>query len=302
MSITSFRTVGLLAATGLVVLLAAAPARAQSDIENAISYYGEENIRGYIQPLADLYGAGINSGFYRSAAISSVGFQFNLDIVGFGALVADDSKLFSAKLPAGFSDEVWNQPTIVGPRAELVTDGSGAQYKGSDGMVDASLFPYGVAQLTLGGVKGTEAFFRFTTTPEISSGKYPKTTLVGGGVRHNVSQYLVDPPLDVAVGFSYNTLSIGEILDVKGILVGAQGSRSWNVFTLYGGAAWEKSTLTLEYTSTGVNPGPVKIELDGDNSFRITAGGLLQLGFFKLFADANIGSVTAFSGGIGFGN
>ncbi len=286
----------------LVALLACTQAPAQSDVENAITYYGEDNIRGFIQPLADLYGADINSGFFHSAYIPAEGFHFNIDFVGAGSMVSDEDKLFSAKLPAGFTESTADQPTILGPRATLVTDVSGAQYKGSDGMIDASLFSYGVGQITLGAVQGTEAFFRFLASPELGSGKFPKTTLFGGGIRHSVSQYLAEPPLDIAVGVSYNTMAIGDIMDITGIVVGAQGSKTWDTFTFYGGAGWEKSTLKLEYTSTGNTPGPVSIELDGKNTFRVTAGGLLKLGVFKLFADANIGSVMIFSGGIGFGN
>jgi hypothetical protein len=43
------------------------------------------------------------------------------------------------------------------------------------------------------------------------------------------------------------------------------------------------------------------VSIDGANSFRFTLGAGLSLGVFHLFADANFGSVTQFSGGIGFG-
>jgi hypothetical protein len=296
---------GRIAVFFAVVTLALAmtvPVSAQSDVENAIIYFGEENVRGYIQPLADLYGAEINSGFFHSAAIPAEGFHFNIDFIGVGSAVKDEDKTYSAALPAGFADATAEQPTILGPRATLVTDISGLQYKGSDGMVDASLFPYAVGQVTIGAVMGTEAFVRFTSSPELSSGKFPKTTLLGGGIRHSISQYLVNAPLDIAIGIAYNKLSIGDIMDVDGLIVGAQGSGTWDVFTLYGGAGWETSTLKLEYTSSGAVPEQVSIELDGKNSFRVTAGGMLKLGVFKVFADANIGSVMNFSAGIGFGN
>ncbi|HLF14288.1 MAG TPA: DUF6588 family protein [Bacteroidota bacterium] len=301
-AISLARPIPALIAAAFIALLACAQAPAQSDVENAITYYGEDNIRGFIQPLADLYGADINSGFYHSAAIPAEGFHFNIDFTGAGSIVSDDDKIFSAKLPAGFTETNSDQPTILGPRASLFTDGSGAQYKGSDGMIDASLFSYGVGQVTFGTVQGTEAFIRFLASPELGSGKFPKTTLFGGGIRHSISQYLVEPPLDIAVGIMYNTMAIGDIMDITGIVVGAQGSKTWDTFTFYGGAGWEKSTLKLDYTSAGATPAPVNIELDGKNTFRVTAGGLLKFGVFKLFADANIGSVVNFSGGIGFGN
>ncbi len=302
MTIITERRLPALIVVTLVALFGFTRASAQTDIENAITYYGDDNIGGFMQPLADLLGADINSGFFHSAAIPAAGFHFSLDLIGMGALVSDDDKFFTAELPSGFAETHADQPTIVGPEAPLITDVSGAQYKGSNGMVDASLFSYGVGQITLGSVMGTEAFFRFIATPELGDGKFPKTSLFGVGVRHNISQYLVEPPLDIAVSFAYNTLSAGEIMDIQGILVGAQGSKTWDTFTFYGGAAWEQSTMKLDYVSVGDDPGPVNIELDGRSSFRVTAGGLLQFGFFRLFADVNVGSVTNFSGGIGFGN
>jgi hypothetical protein len=277
-------------------------AYAQSDLENAIRFYGEENIGGYIQPLADLYGADINAGFFHSAAIPAEGFHFSIDFIGAGAIVSDDDKTYSAKLPLGFEQETAEMPTILGPQAQLITDVSGAQFKGSNGVVDAGLFGYGIGQITVGSVMGTEAFFRFLATPELGNGKMPATKLFGGGLRHSVSQYMPEPPLELSVGGAYNVMTIGDIMDITGIIVGAQGSKTWDTFTAYGGAAWEKSTLKLDYTSTGAEPGPVSVELDGRSNFRFTAGGLLKFGVFKIFADANVGSVVSFSGGIGFGN
>jgi hypothetical protein len=286
----------------IVAMIPCGRALAQSDVENAITYYGADNIGGYIQPLADLYGADINTGFFRSAAIPKEGFQISFDVYGTGALVSDQDKTFMAKLPTGFAAESAEMPTILGPRATLITDVSGAQYKASDGMVDASLFSYGMGQVTVGSVMGTQAFFRFIATPPLDNEKFPKTTMFGGGIQHSISQYFGDLPLDIAVGGAYDVMSIGDIMDITGVIVGAQGSKTWDTFSLYGGAAWEKSTLKLDYTSTGTDPGPVAIELDGRSSFRVTAGGLLKLGVFRVFADANVGSVVNFSGGIGFGN
>lgn len=292
----------IVTAAALLMLWSVPICFAQSDLENAITYYGEENVRGYIQPLADFYGANINTGFFRTAKIPREGFHLSVDIIGMGAPVKEAQKTYMVTLPPGFTQRTAEQPTIVGPKATTVYDPGGLQYKGSDGMIDASLFAYGVGQVTVGSLMGTEAFFRILTTPELSSGVFPTTTLIGGGVRHSVSQYLVNLPVELAVGFSYNRMSIGDVLDVEGMIAGAQGSMTWDMFTLYGGAAWEKSTLKLEYTSTGSLPEEVSMELDGDNTFRFTAGGLLDLGGFRIFADANVGSITNFSGGIGFGN
>jgi hypothetical protein len=63
---------------------------------------------------------------------------------------------------------------------------------------------------------------------------------------------------------------------------------------------YEKSTLTLTYKSTASGT-DVNIDLEGSNVIRATVGAGLNLGVFKIFADANFGALTSFAGGIGFG-
>jgi hypothetical protein len=296
------RSLGVTMTSALLsVLLCISFAQGQTDVENALKQYDAVTVRGYIQPLADLYGANISTGNFHDAYIPHDGFTFHLDFIGMGSLVSDDRKTYTVTLPAGFTQRTTVQPTILGPVATLVKDPSGFQYKGSDGMVDASLFSHGVAQLTLGSVAGTEAYGRFFTTPAIGKEKFPKTTLYGGGARHSVSQYLKDPPIDIAAGFSYNHMTIGDIMEINALLIGAEASKNWGVFGLYGGLAWEKSTLKLNYTPSDGDGSPVAVELDGANKVRFTGGWTITLGFFRIFADANIGSLTTVAAGIGFG-
>ena len=120
-------------------------------------------------------------------------------------------------------------------------------------------------------------------------------------MRHSISRYLDEFPVDLAVAASYNRLSLEDILPIDGYLISAQGSKNFEPLTVYGGVSWEASTMTLDYTTTGTNGEPVNIELDGANTFRATLGLGLQFGFLGLFADANFGSVTSFAGGISLG-
>jgi hypothetical protein len=274
---------------------------AQTDMETAVRYFGTDNIAGYVGPAASLYGADINAGMYRDADIPSEGFFLDFDIIGMGATVSEDYKSFAAKLPSGFAEETAIQPTILGGEAALVTDVSGMQYKSSGGIVDASLFSHGVAQLTVGSLKGTEAIVRFIATPELGDGGFPSTSLFGFGLRHSISQYMTAADIGIAAGGWYHTMSFGDISDITSFSFGAQGSKTWNIFTLYGGLAWEQTTMDLSYVTSGENPEQVDIEIDGDNTFRFTVGGKVQLGIFRVFADSNFGSVTHFSGGLGLG-
>ena len=286
-------------ALAIAVVLGSRDARAESDLEKVLKQYDSQTVKGYIQPMVDFFGANMNAGLYHSAAIPAMGLKIEIDLVGMGSLVGDEQKTYSAPAPPGFGASTFKTATIFGGKGGRITTPDSLSYSGSDGIIDATLFPLAVPQLTIGSVAGTEATIRFVTSPSIDA--FPTTTLFGAGLRHSISQYLPGAPLDIAVGGFYSSFTVGDIIDFKGISVGAQASLSAAIATLYGGLAWEKSTMNLKYGAATPGAPAVDFDLDGSNNFRFTAGGGLSLGVFKIFADANFGSVTNFSGGIGFG-
>ena len=306
--VTSRRFVRLLLLLGLALLLflPAHLTRAESELERALRQYSFEAVKGYIQPVADLFGANMNSGFSQSAAIPASGFHMSFKIIGMGSLVSDDQKSYSIVLPAGFTlapGTTLKTATVFGDKGTLFTDpATGFSYRGSDGVVNTSIFPLAVPQLTIGSVYGTEATVRFITLPEFGDGDFPKTTLWGIGGRHSISQYIQDAPLDIAVGVMYGKFTVGDMIDLSAVTFGAQASKEFSVLILYTGIQSEKSTMNLKYTSTDPTAPPaVDIDLDGANSVRFTLGLGLNLGIFKIFGDANFGSVKTFSAGFGFG-
>jgi hypothetical protein len=292
---------------GITLLLCPPVAQSQTDLDNALKQFTGEAVKGYIQPMADFFGANLGAGYYHTAEIATAGFHISIDIIGMGSLVKDENKTYTAKAPAGFNPATFQTATIFGDKGtgkEVTDQRTGLKYKGSDAIVNTSIFPFAGPQITIGSVAGTEAIIRFLPLPtkSLTNDALPDATLFGGGLRHNISQYLPGAPLDIAVGVFYTRLSLGDIIDLKTISAGAQASKSFSVLTLYGGLAWEKSTMSLEYTSSDPTAPPaVSIDLDGANSFRATVGMQLSLAILRIFVDANAGSVTNFAGGIGLG-
>jgi len=290
---------------GAALLLLPVPAGGQTSVENAIKQFGETNIKGYMQPLADMFGANMNAGYYHSAAMPQTGFGFSFDIVAMGAMVGDDQKNYTAVAPAGFNPGTFTTATIFGEKGTEIKNVNfpSSTYRGADGVFNTSIFPTAVPQIRIGYLAGTEALLRFVVVPRIGEDVLPKSTLWAAGVRHSISQYLSGAPLDIAAGVYYSKFTAGDLIDFTGTNVSVQASKSFSVLSLYGGVAWQKSTLNLKYTTTDpAQPGAVDVSLDGSNTFSATLGAGLTLGFFHIFADANFGSVTHFSGGIGFGN
>ena len=288
----------------VATFLAPPVASSQTSIENAIQAYGKQNVEGYVQPVADLFGANMNSGYYHSAAIPKTGFHLALDFIGMAAQVSDDQKTYTAKTPSGFNPASFQTATIFGGKGTTVTSitPAGLTYRGSDGIINTSIFPLAVPQLTIGSVFGTEAVIRFITIPKIGDNQIPATTLWSVGVRHSISQYIPDAPVDIAAGVFYNKFTWGDIFDFKGLSFGAQASKTFSILTLHTGVNVESSTLKISYTSTDpIAPGSVEVNLDGKRKFSFTAGLDLTLGFFRLFGNANFGSINNFTAGFGFG-
>lgn len=294
------RTVVLLG----VVLLCTAVTTAQTELEKAMQQYNSSTIGGYMQPIADLFGANMHAGYYHSAYIPHTGFSIGVDIIGMGSIVSDAQKTYEAVAPPGFAPAAFQTATLFGGKGTTInhTTIPGLQYKGSDGIINTSIFPLAVPQLRVGSIYGTEAIVRFIAVPAIGDNKLPVITLWGIGARHSISQYIPNSPVDIAAGVFYNSFTVGDLITSHGIAINATASKSIKILMLYGGLAWEKSTMNLKYNSTDPTAPPVvDVSLDGANKFRFTVGVGVSLGILKIFADANFGSVTNYSGGIGFG-
>jgi hypothetical protein len=288
-----------------IFVLVPSSVKAQSEFETTLKQFTGDEAKGYMQPAADLFGADMMAGQYRSAAIPKMGLSISLDIVAMAALVGDNQKSFTNKAPAGFSPATYSTATIFGKTGSTVVDANlpALSYRSADGIFNTSMVPLAVPQLRIGSVYGTEAFIRFVSIPNSVTKSFSDITLFGGGIRHNISQYFPAIPLDLAAGVFYTTFKTGDLVDFKGYSFGVQASKDFAILTVYGGLAYESCTLKLHYTSTNVffNGQSVDISLDGQNNFRATAGANVSLAFFHIFADVNVGSVTNFSGGIGFG-
>jgi hypothetical protein len=219
-------------------------------------------------------------------------------------VVQDAQKKYLANTPAGFNPGDFETATIFGSKGTTVAHKTitGLEFKGSDGIINTSMFPLAVPQLRVGSLYGTEAVLRFAIIPSMNDGSIPVTKLWGIGANHSLSQYIPGSPVDIAAGVYYDSFTMGDIINYKGIAANLHASKSIKILILYGGVAWESSKMNLKYNSSDTSVREeVNLDLTGSNNFRFTMGVGVSLGIFKIFADANFGSVTHYSGGIGFG-
>jgi len=288
--------------TLLAVLLAiCSPLHAQ-DLEDYVSKYTSENGKGYMQPLADAFGASINSGLYHGARIPTFGFNIYIGVETMMALIADDQKFFTATTGDPFSPATSAKTsTIFGSTTGASVTGTGGTVYNFPGGLDVSKVPLAVPQVTVGSILGTEATLRFIQVT--LDDNYGKVKLFGFGVRHSISQYLPNFPIDLAAGFFIQKLEVGDIIEANAKYFGVQGSYSKSIFTFYGGVGFESANLDISYDfeSGEDSASTISFDLDADNSARFTAGVAFNLLVMKLHADYNFGAQKVVGIGLGFG-
>jgi hypothetical protein len=275
-----------------------------SQVDDRFSFLGKSTIEGFGKPLVTSFGIAMNSGSYHTAHIPKT-FGFSIGIKGMMIFVPNDQKTFKPTLPAGYRpvDEKSEQTaTFFG--------GEGGIYVGPQGLIT---YPSGISESSVPMVfpqatlsfMGNELLLRFVTIPVEND----NVTLFGIGFKHSISQYIPLSPLDIAVQVLYDNFTYGNIVKSTNLAFNAQASKSFGLFTLYGGLQYESSNLKFEYDikqdiNSGdpeiVKGGKVSVEVEGDNKMRFTVGGALGLGFLVLNADYSLGSQSVASAGLTF--
>lgn len=274
------RFLGIIAA----LVLLAAPTQAQDKVLEALQQLGEANGKMYIQPLVNGTGMNMSSGFFHSAnAHPILGLEFG--IVAMMAMAPNKDKTF---VPTGETE----------PTATVIGDDGTTYGLGTfpDGKIPNTI-PFVAPQITVGVPFKTDVVLRFM--PKIKAGDVGKVGMLGFGVKHNLNQWIPIPlPLDVAGGFTYQSVDVGKYLSATSTSYHLLASKSLLLFNFYGGFALESSSSDISYTETG--GGDVKFSADGTNKSRFYGGVTINLLLMYVNADINLGKYKAANVGLGF--
>jgi hypothetical protein len=289
----------------LLSLFASAHLLAQAG--DRITSLDPENAEKYAKPFATFTGAYFNSGGYYTAHVPKM-FKFRFTVVGMIVSVPDDQRTFTPILPSGY-DNSQQTATFFGDR--------GTAYPGPSGFI---VFPPGINQTSIpagipqiaGSIAGAELLIRYFPKLKIDD---TEVKLLGWGLKYNISQWIPTLPVDIAVQILYNNFTSeykGDNerndfkLDTKNWAFNAHASKSFDLFVLYGGLQYETTTLDLDYNyrfdpnDPSLDQG-VTAKADGDNSFRLTIGGALQLPVLALNLDYSLTSQSVLTGGVSLG-
>jgi hypothetical protein len=277
--------------------------QARAQIEENLKRYSEANGKGYIQPLVNGFGASMNRGWYESGKVSAVGLKLRISVIAMMAPVLDKDKTFMATTEGTFHPkQTVEVQTIVGSEKSTTVTGTGGTMYSFPGGLDLSMTGFAVPQLTVGSFMGTEASVRYFVA-QLGDSEIGNLELVGFGIRHSLSQYLLLSPVDFSVGIFWQSVTLGEdLLKFKTLYFGAQASRPFGPLIVYGGAGFDNSSAAINYTYTdGNTTTTLDYDLDGDNGLQITAGLGLNFVLLHLNGDVTFGSRTVYTLGLSLG-
>ncbi len=285
----------------LLVSSAAAPALAQ--LEDNLSAYADETAKGYLMPLQEAFGQALNSNFYTSAHIPRTGLRFRVEIRAMSVLFKNADDTFTAATGGDFEPpQTVEAPTVVGSGQSVSVTGDGGTEFVFPGGFDLSSFTIGVPQITVGSFAGTEASVRWIAF-DTGDSEIGNISLFGIGVRHNISQYLVAAPVDLAAGVYYQKLNVGDdLLKANSFTVGVQGSRDFGAITPYGGLSLDTFALKANYTATaGSVDQDVHLDFGSRKSLHLAAGVGLNLGVVHLNVGGDISDRVGVNAGLAVG-
>jgi hypothetical protein len=284
-----------------IVLICFSSAQAQNQVEDAIKQMSEGNATGYLQPFLNGFGANLNSGFSGSAKIEDK-FTLRIEAVAMASLIGEAQQTFDALPPAPYPQQRVESATIFGDQGATVQGQEGLAYKFQNGQLNMDYFPLAVPQITIGNFYNTQLIFRFFALSTDSD--VPDINLIGLGLRHGISQYFDDLPVDIAAGIFYQNVKVGDIMNTTTIAVNGMASKEFGVLTVYGGAQYEYASMNLNYIFSGAaeeDDSEIDFNFTSENIGRAFLGLNLNLKYVHLRTDVNIGKVIAASATIGFG-
>lgn len=173
---------------------------------------------------------------------------------------------------------------------------------------ELSIFPSAAVQANIGTVFGTNLAVRFM--PSIDIKDLGKFSWLGYGIIHNPGIWLNNPlPVDLAFGYFYQKLEVGDIFESNATQFGIYISKTFGAvisITPYASLTSETSETTIKYdynfdTEIGPQTAKVKFDLDGENTSALTVGLALKLAVLNINADYKMAKVKTVSAGISFG-
>lgn len=287
--------------------------------------------KGYLTPFARAFGSSLNSGWYNTAKVHSIGRpDITISINTVFVPTSDQTYDLAGLQALQPNNGATTAPSVMGaatpgPDLYLKASPSTKVLTAPQGL-GVSFLPMPTAQLGIGLPLNTDLIVRFV--PSIGLGDAGSVGLWGIGIKHSIKQWIPginDLPFDLSALFGYTNFNLNASVDAANnpdqkfqmntsaytfaVLI----SKKISILTVYGGLGFDGSSTNVKMLGTyNVQSGPaggpyvtksikdpVDVTLDGANSPKITAGFRLKLAILTLHADYTLSSYSVVSAGLG---
>ena len=335
----------------LLISPAAAQLNTADDLVRGGGADANRLIGAYTRPFLAGFGAGAASGWFNTAATHKPG-RFSFTVFGTGSIVPSEDQTFNPQTLGlqNFQVNGNSSPTIMGssntgPTVQVTNpvNGTPQNVPGGNfslpGGFGVPIAPAAGAQLSIGVYKNTDVMIRYLPTINFGDG-FGEFGLWGFGIKHDWKQWipgLAKAPFHSAIIFGYQRIDGQGKLELTkqgGVadpsprpidnqlaefrssawMLGVVASKTFTVFTLYGGILFQRSTnelaLTGTYPITSLNSttgmpsiayldNPVLVSANNPNSIAVPIGFRLKFGLFTFNLDYTLAKYMQFSTGLG---
>ena len=286
-------------------------------LEQKLEVFDKKNTQGYLQPLANTMGAGLNSGLFTTAKVLSP-FAPRVVISSTVVSIPSSAKSFMATPPKHpyaskepppytYRQEKVKTATVFGNKGgTFIADQGGTEDIALPNGANISAFPLPFASVSLGLPMGNEVMLRGLPPMSIDQ-DLGDTYFWGLGLKHDLTQWvpgLKYTPFDLAMQGVYQNMSIADFVQINSFSVNLQGSFNFLMFGVYSGIGYENATLEAKYKYNSLGSGRVtqKVRIDADNDFTLTLGGKFKpLPMISVFYDYTYANTPSMNFGLGVG-
>lgn len=261
------------------------------------AYFGD-NAVPYIQPLADILAANVNTGTREWSRIDST-FYFRIRGTAIYSWPSEKSKTFTAVTSEDFEPQQFVEvPTIIGRNEAVSVAGVNETYYVFAPGYNVDLFPFGSPQITVGGFLHSELSARFLTFP--LDDDIGDVLFWGIGGRHDVSHYFKNSPVHLSLGYFYHYVGLEENVKSNHHLISAHVGKSgkwWSADLMVG---YQKADVTADYLfNDGETIEEVHLKLSNENPFIVELSLGAKFGVIGIHASASYADLLSASLGIG---
>jgi hypothetical protein len=280
---------------------------------------GEKLIEAYFTPMAESFGAGLNSGWYNTAKPHSLG-GFDLTFTLNTVIIPNSAKKFNIADAGGttFTSAETEASTIFGS-----SDGTPMTYTNSNTSTDVDFnmpggfktpaLPLPMIQAGIGLIKNTAIDIRYM--PMLDVGNAVKVNLFGIGLKHDLLQWIPVAgdaiPMSLSLQWGYTNLNTELKIDVhevslntKANTINLVASKRLLMVTGYAGVGYNSSTTSFsadaDFELSGIKfEEKVQMDFESKNNLRANVGFRFNITLVTIQADYTFSEYPTATLGLG---